>query len=78
MLAPTAALGVKETAEVLGLVRPLREESVAVILISHSMEDVVAVADRVIVLKAGRKVAEPPTRGLTPSALAQAVMSGAF
>ena len=75
---PTAALGVKETAEVLGLVRRLREENVAVILISHSMEDVVAVADRVVVLKAGRKVAESSTRGLTPSALAQAVMSGAF
>jgi ABC-type sugar transport system ATPase subunit len=75
---PTAALGVKETAEVLGLVRRLREDNVAVILISHSMEDVVAVADRVVVLKAGRKVAESSTQGLTPSALAQAVMSGSF
>jgi ABC-type sugar transport system ATPase subunit len=42
------------------------------------MEDVVAVADRVIVLKAGRKVAEALTQALTPQALAQAVMSGAF
>ena len=75
---PTAALGVKETAEVLDLVRRLREEDVAVILISHSMEDVVAVADRVVVLKAGRKVAESSSQGLTPSALAQAVMRGAF
>ena len=75
---PTAALGVKETAEVLALVRRLREEGVAVILISHSMEDVIAVADRVVVLKAGRKVAESSTSGLTPAQLAQAVMSGAF
>ena len=75
---PTAALGVKETAEVLDLVRRLREDDVAVILISHSMEDVVAVADRVVVLKAGRKVAESSSQGLTPSALAQAVMRGAF
>lgn len=75
---PTAALGVKETAEVLALVRRLREEGVAVILISHSMEDVVAVADRVVVLKAGRKVAESSTSGLTPARLAQAVMSGVF
>lgn len=75
---PTAALGVKETAEVLALVRRLREEGVAVILISHSMEDVIAVADRVVVLKAGRKVAECPTSGLTPALLAQAVMSGTF
>ncbi len=75
---PTAARGVKETAEVLDLVRRLREDDVAVILISHSMEDVVAVADRVVVLKAGRKVAESSSQGLTPSALAQAVMRGAF
>ncbi|RYF40237.1 MAG: sugar ABC transporter ATP-binding protein, partial [Comamonadaceae bacterium] len=75
---PTAALGVKETAEVLALVRRLREEGVAVVLISHSMEDVVAVADRVVVLKAGRKVAESATDGLTPALLSQAVMSGAF
>ena len=75
---PTAALGVKETAEVLGLVRRLREENVAVILVSHSMEDVVAVADRVVVLKAGRKVAESSTIGLTPPQLAQAVMTGMF
>ncbi len=75
---PTAALGVKETREVLGLVRRLRDDNVAVILISHSMEDVVAVADRVVVLKAGRKIAESSTQDLTPSALAQAVMSGSF
>ena len=75
---PTAALGVKETSEVLGLVRRLREENVAVILISHSMEDVVAVADRVIVLKAGRKVAESSTQGMTAVRLGQAVMSGVF
>ena len=75
---PTAALGVKETAEVLALVRRLREEGVAVVLISHSMEDVTAVADRVVVLKAGLKAAEATTVGLTPARLAQAVMSGAF
>lgn len=75
---PTAALGVKETAEVLALVRRLREEGVAVVLISHSMEDVVAVADRVVVLKAGRKVAESSTQDLTSARLAQAIMSGTF
>ena len=75
---PTAALGVKETAEVLNLVRRLREEGVAVILISHSMEDVVAVADRVVVLKAGRKVAESGTQGLLATQLGQAVMTGSF
>ena len=75
---PTAALGVKETAEVLNLVRRLRAAGVAVILISHSMEDVVAVADRVIVLKAGRKVAESLTQGLLATQLGHAVMTGSF
>ena len=75
---PTAALGVKETAEVLALVRRLREEGVSVVLISHSMEDVVAVADRVVVLKGGRKAAESATAGLSAPQLAQAVMHGAF
>ncbi|MEO7241488.1 MAG: ATP-binding cassette domain-containing protein [Variovorax sp.] len=75
---PTAALGVKETAEVLTLVRRLRESGAAVLLVSHSMEDVVSVADRVVVLKAGRKAAESTISGLTPALLAQAIMSGAF
>ncbi len=57
----------------------MRDESDdAHLAISHSMEDVVAVADRVVVLKAGRKVAESSTQGLTPSALAHAVMTGSF
>ena len=75
---PTAALGVKETAEVLGLVRRLRGENVAAILISHNMVDEVAVADRVVVLKAGRKMQESSTKGLSSAQLAQAVMTGSF
>jgi D-xylose transport system ATP-binding protein len=48
---PTAALGVAQTAEVLNLVETLRERGLAVILISHNMADVMAVADRVVVLR---------------------------
>ncbi|MQT02377.1 sugar ABC transporter ATP-binding protein [Streptomyces jumonjinensis] len=51
---PTAALGVEQTAQVLDLVERLRERGHAVLLISHSMADVKAVADRVAVLRLGR------------------------
>ena len=55
---PTAALGVAQTAEVLNLVERLRENGLGVILISHNMSDVMAVADRVVVLRLGRNNAE--------------------
>ena len=55
---PTAALGVAQTAEVLNLVERLRERGLAVVLISHNMEDVKAVADRVVVLRLGRNNGE--------------------
>ena len=51
---PTAALGVAQTAEVLNLIERLREHGLGVILISHNMADVMAVADRVVVLRLGR------------------------
>jgi D-xylose transport system ATP-binding protein len=51
---PTAALGVAQTAEVLDLIERLRERGLGVIMISHNMEDVRAVADRVVVLRLGR------------------------
>lgn len=51
---PTAALGVAQTAEVLNLVERLRERGHGVIMISHNMADVQAVADRVVVLRLGR------------------------
>ncbi|WP_052851238.1 ATP-binding cassette domain-containing protein [Streptomyces avicenniae] len=51
---PTAALGVEQTAQVLDLVERLREQGLAVVLISHSIADVRAVADEVAVLRLGR------------------------
>lgn len=51
---PTAALGVAQTAEVLNLIEHLRERGHGVVLISHNMADVQAVADRVVVLRLGR------------------------
>jgi D-xylose transport system ATP-binding protein len=54
---PTAALGVAQTAQVLDLVRRLRERGLGVVIISHNMVDVFEVADRIIVLRLGRRVA---------------------
>ncbi|MFF8602301.1 ATP-binding cassette domain-containing protein [Streptomyces sp. NPDC015232] len=51
---PTAALGVEQTAEVLDLVERLRDHGLGTILISHNMVDVMAVADRIAVLRLGR------------------------
>lgn len=55
---PTAALGVAEQRKVLELVRTLRERGVPVILISHNVQDVLAVADRAVVMRRGRKQGE--------------------
>jgi simple sugar transport system ATP-binding protein len=55
---PTAALGVPEQLKVLQLVRTLRERQIPVILISHNMQDVFAVADRVMVMRRGSNVGE--------------------
>ena len=55
---PTAALGVAQTAEVLNLIERLRERGLGVVLISHNMADVQAVADRVVVLRLGRNNGE--------------------
>ncbi len=55
---PTAALGVAQTAEVLNLIERLRERGLGVILISHNIADVQAVADRIVVLRLGRNNGE--------------------
>ncbi len=55
---PTAALGVRERARVLELVRRLREQGKSVIIISHSLPDIFAVCDRIVVLRRGVKVGE--------------------
>jgi simple sugar transport system ATP-binding protein len=72
---PTAALGVKETAQVLDLIRRLEAEGRTVILISHNMRDVVALASRVVILKAGRKVADRPVAGLSADDISQLIMA---
>lgn len=70
---PTAALGVKETAQVIDLVRRLKDEGRTIILISHSMRDVIALADRAIIMSGGRKMEDIPLAGLTAEVLAHKI-----
>jgi simple sugar transport system ATP-binding protein len=62
---PTAALGVRQTRHVLDLIGRLRDQGIAVVLVSHNMEQVLEVCDRVVVLRLGRKVADEAVHGLS-------------
>lgn len=70
---PTAALGVAQTAEVLNLVERLREQGLGVILVSHNMVDVRAVADRIVVLRLGRNAASFTTADVSTEDLVAAI-----
>jgi simple sugar transport system ATP-binding protein len=63
---PTAAISVRQVAEVLTLIRRLRDSGIAIILISHRMPDVFAVSDRIVVLRRGKKVCDKPTGESSP------------
>jgi ABC-type sugar transport system ATPase subunit len=54
---PTAALGVRETAQVLEVIAGLREQDVSVIIVSHNMQQLMSVADRITVMRLGRSIA---------------------
>ena len=73
---PTAALGVRETSKVLDLIRRLRDQGNAVLLISHNMDDVFAVADRAAVLRLGRKVADVAIPDVSKEQIVSLVMGG--
>lgn len=62
---PTAALGVREQRKVHQLVGTLREQDVAVIVISHNLQDIFAVTDRIVVMRRGKKVGERMTTETT-------------
>jgi ABC-type sugar transport system ATPase subunit len=70
---PTAALGVAQTAEVLNLIERLRDSGLGVILISHNMADVQAVADRIVVMRLGRNAAEFNVQDVTTEQLVAAI-----
>ena len=71
---PTAALGVAQSQAVLDLVKRARERGTSVVIISHILPHVLDIADRVVVLRHGRKVAESPARDLTQDRLIQLIV----
>ena len=74
---PTAALGVAQTEQVLQLVRRLADRGLAVILISHNMNDVLAVADDIAVLYLGRMTAQVEAKDVTHSQVVELITGGA-
>jgi D-xylose transport system ATP-binding protein len=73
---PTAALGVAQTAQVLELVRRLADQGLAVVLISHNMNDVFAVSDRIATLYLGRMAAQVKTSDVTHAQVVELITSG--
>jgi ABC-type sugar transport system ATPase subunit len=73
---PTAALGVAQTQMVLALVRRLRDNGLAVMVISHNLNDVFAVADRIAVLYLGRTAAQGPTSAFDRQSVVEYMTTG--
>jgi D-xylose transport system ATP-binding protein len=73
---PTAALGVAQTEQVLALVKRLGEQGLAVILISHNLHDIFAVADRITVLRLGRNAGLYDRTATTQQEVVQAITAG--
>jgi ABC-type sugar transport system, ATPase component len=70
---PTAALGVQQTAQVLGLIKRLADEGLGVVMISHNLENVFEVANRIIVLRLGERVATFDREKTTPDQVVGAI-----
>lgn len=70
---PTAALGVRQTAAVLDIIRRVRDLGTAVVLISHNLSDVFAVADRIAVARLGAITLDVPTVDTTPDQIVAAI-----
>ena len=73
---PTAALAVREVQGVLDLIRQLKSEGVGVILISHRLNDVLSVTDRIVVLHHGRAAADLRTADTTMAEVVSAIVGG--
>src|SRR5258706_13639998 len=75
---PTAALGVVQTRQVLHLIRRLRDQGLAVVVISHNLADVFEVVDRAIVLRLGRRVGTFDIKNTTPEQVVSAITGAEF
>jgi len=74
---PTAALGVHQTRTTLQVIRSVAEQGIGVVMISHSIDDVFRVADRIVVLRLGRVVLDTPAAATTPDAIVAHVTGAA-
>jgi D-xylose transport system ATP-binding protein len=75
---PTAALGVAQTRQVLQLIRRLRDQGLAVVVISHNLADVFEVVDRVVVLRLGKRVGTFDIKTTTPERIVAAITGAEF
>jgi D-xylose transport system ATP-binding protein len=75
---PTAALGVSQTEQVLTLIHTLRERGLGVVVISHNLENVFAVADRIVVLRLGRRAATFDVHGVSREDVVSAITGAEF
>ncbi|HEX8981738.1 MAG TPA: ATP-binding cassette domain-containing protein [Ktedonobacterales bacterium] len=75
---PTAALGVAQTRQVLSLIKRLREQGLAVVVISHNLADVFEVVDRVVVMRLGRRIATFDIHNTTPEKVVAAITGAEF
>jgi simple sugar transport system ATP-binding protein len=73
---PTAALGVRETKGTLDVIRSVAAQGIGVVVISHSIDDVFAIADRVVVLRLGRVVFDGTTASTTPDQIVGHITGG--
>jgi ABC-type sugar transport system ATPase subunit len=73
---PTAALGVAQTQQVLALVRRLAERGLAVVLVSHNLEDVLSVSDSIAVLRLGRMVTQVRREDVNSGQLVELITTG--
>ena len=75
---PTAALGVAQTRQVLHLIRRLRDQGLAVVVISHNLADVFEVVDRVVVMRLGRRVGTFDIKTTTPEQIVASITGAEF
>jgi len=71
---PTAALGVKQSAAVLDIVKEIRQRGISVVIISHILPHVLELADRIVVMRHGRKVADLPAAELDEHKLIEMIV----
>lgn len=75
---PTAALGIRETGQVLNLINTIRRENISIILISHNLQQVFAAVDRIIVLRLGKVVGMKKVDETTPDEIVSMITGSKF